>query len=78
MLILKNIPVRRSCRRDELARLLTSRADAVTNIDLGGVGGATPLHLAAAGGWEKCATNLLENSASPVVKNDKGQVRLSV
>eukprot|EP00903_Cladosiphon_okamuranus_P012766 g11934.t1 len=69
-------PVHYACHngRDELARLLTSRADAVTNIDLGGAGGATPLHLAAAGGWEKCATNLLENSASPVVKNDKGQV----
>lgn len=62
------------CRRDELARLLTSRSDAVVNIDLGGEGGATPLHLAAAGGWDKCATNLLENNASPVVKNKKGQV----
>lgn len=71
---MKNVATCRSGRRDELARLLTSRADAVTNIDLGGAGGATPLHLAAAGGWEKCTTNLLENSASPVIKNSKGQV----
>lgn len=70
----KQHPICHSCRRDELARLLTSRAETL-DIDLGGAGGATPLHLAAAGGFEKCATNLLENSASPLVKNDKGQVR---
>ncbi|CAN0143410.1 unnamed protein product [Scytosiphon promiscuus] len=67
-------PVHYACKngRDELARLLTSRSD--TMVDLAGVGGATPLHLAASGGYAKCVTNLLENNASPVVKNNKGQV----
>ena len=74
VLTLDNIAICRFYRRDELARLLTSRADTI-DVDLGGEGGATSLHLAAAGGFEKCATNLLENGASPVVKNDKGQVR---
>lgn len=59
-------------RRSELARLLTSRPG--TMVDHGGENGATPLHLAAAGGWEKCAANLLENQASPAIRNDKGQV----
>lgn len=58
-------------RRDELARLLTSRAG--TMVDLSGDGGLTPLHLAARGGWEKCASNLLENNASPLTRNSKGQ-----
>lgn len=60
--------------RSELARLLTSRAG--TTVDLQGQGGLTPLHLAARGGWEKCAANLLENQASPVSRNHKGHVRM--
>ena len=63
-------------RREELARLLTSRPD--TTLDLDGAGGVTALHLAAAGGWDKCAVNLLENRASPVIRNDKGQVLIAL
>ncbi|CAN0487656.1 unnamed protein product, partial [Scytosiphon promiscuus] len=55
-------------RREELARLLTSRPD--TTPDLDGADGMTALHLAATGGWEKCAVNLLENRASPVLRNN--------
>lgn len=53
-------------------RLLTSRTG--TLVDLAGDGGLTPLHVAAKGGWEKCASNLLENNASPIIRDDKGQV----